>query len=1269
MADAPTGSGRIVTFYSYKGGTGRSMGLANVAWLMALSGFKVLVIDWDLEAPGLHRYFRPFLEDQDLSASDGLIDFVIHFAEAASEQTGDAPPADWYKPYSNLLRYAIQLDYDFPGDGTLDFIPAGRQNPAYAVRVNSFNWKHFYEKLNGERVLEEARRIMREEYDYVLIDSRTGVSDTAGICTVQMPDDLVVCFTLNLQSVLGASAAAASVVEQRRLQPIRVFPIAMRVEPNEKLKTSIMKAFAKPKFLALLPAAMTEEQKDKYWGESDVPYIPFYAFEENLAYFRDEVNSKTSVLAAMRLIAGHLAGAEITDLPRLDPQVRAETVAAYDAFSVTKVAGAKSEQPKTAVYISSDSDEAVADLRSALQDSGLEALARGGGDDEVARQENLKRSVRRASAFLIVIGESGLTSLQREELLYVERVRSVSGGSRIPIWNVLLPGAQPETLPRLLLPYGVLDLRDGGDPGARTVALLDSATKEPLDHLPVGPYPGLNPFTQDDRPMFSGRNALVDRLAEAVAQFSLVALIGPPRSGKKSIIQAGLIPRLKGQFGWDVRLDLPTPYSPVPAALSNPYVRVLLVVNVPVLAAYVTQIRKATGEVIYSTQAGWNLSPGSYPIHSVLIVAETAEQVSFCEFTLTERNLAAVATRIEVPPLSEAELAAAITEPAFRAGLQVDPALAKRIAADLRDEPVQLPLLQYVLAQLWAREPRGILTMAKYEAMGGVRLVEQQCEAVFASLSADYQMRCLRALTRLIFVPDAGPATPQSATEASLSPADPVALQLFLSAGILAQEREQSSQTDSWRFSDRIFLERWPRLQTLVDQNREFLRWRQGLDRNLSAWQSNRRTFTLLNGEQLAEAQRQAAQHPGELNQQECDYIGASSGNLSSDVQQISAAQTQRKRSSYGWAAAGALAVLASGAYLYISQQHEAQYQGLVRAAQQLSSRGDFEEALAQYQKAASVRPDDSLVAKETGSVYASLGQPVDAMRAFDKAVRLGTTDIDTLAQRGDIYAQLGSIQAAQKDWLSVLAAVPGDQHTKQDLIQIAAKTPGRITVILYTHGIADPTERELLIGNLQKAGFLVQQRPYGLTQPPNVLWYAGIPAEQWRKAAQLAIQAGVALRETKQAEIGAFNIQIGYSANALSRPPITPEDLGDQAGPSPATKEIPARGWCYQETASPATARLDRYRSNANVERLTSGYGAYCHTVQQDCEKAVSGSRTASPCVFVDKLDMKSWGGTPSRGYLGSWYRVNLAGPIPPPFPQPPSGTVPSQRTQNGKK
>jgi MinD-like ATPase involved in chromosome partitioning or flagellar assembly len=66
--------GKIVTFYSYKGGTGRSMALANVAWILASNGKRVLTVDWDLEAPGLHRYFKPFLVDKDLTSSDGIID-------------------------------------------------------------------------------------------------------------------------------------------------------------------------------------------------------------------------------------------------------------------------------------------------------------------------------------------------------------------------------------------------------------------------------------------------------------------------------------------------------------------------------------------------------------------------------------------------------------------------------------------------------------------------------------------------------------------------------------------------------------------------------------------------------------------------------------------------------------------------------------------------------------------------------------------------------------------------------------------------------------------------------------------------------------------------------------------------------------------------------------------------------------------------------------------------------------------------------------------
>ena len=134
----PLPNGKIITFYSYKGGTGRSMALANVAWILASSRQRVLVVDWDLEAPGLHRYFRPFLIDKELTSSEGLIDFVIDFADEAIKplEAGEAAPdADWYIERADVMPYVLTLNYpDFPAGGKIDLLPAGRQGATYAAR-------------------------------------------------------------------------------------------------------------------------------------------------------------------------------------------------------------------------------------------------------------------------------------------------------------------------------------------------------------------------------------------------------------------------------------------------------------------------------------------------------------------------------------------------------------------------------------------------------------------------------------------------------------------------------------------------------------------------------------------------------------------------------------------------------------------------------------------------------------------------------------------------------------------------------------------------------------------------------------------------------------------------------------------------------------------------------------------------------------------------------------------------------------------------------
>lgn len=331
MADA----GKIITFYSYKGGTGRSMALANVAWILASSGKRVLTIDWDLEAPGLHRYFYPFLIDKDLTYSEGIIDFIIEYSMAALTPPGSGDlQKDWFLPYANILRYATSLNWPFEGQGKLDFIPAGRQGPSYSTRVNSFDWQDFYNRLGGWAFLEAAKEKMRAEYDYILIDSRTGVSDTSGICTVQMPDTLVVCYLLNNQSIDGSAAVAASVYEQRQ-KSLRVFPIAMRVENSEKEKRDFRREYARDIF-----DAYTEELRDKerYRSKVQFPYVPYYAYEEILATFGDKPEDTNTLLESAERLTSFLTNGSVNEFKcNFDLKRRREVLTSYAQLPKSKL--------------------------------------------------------------------------------------------------------------------------------------------------------------------------------------------------------------------------------------------------------------------------------------------------------------------------------------------------------------------------------------------------------------------------------------------------------------------------------------------------------------------------------------------------------------------------------------------------------------------------------------------------------------------------------------------------------------------------------------------------------------------------------------------------------------------------------------------------------------------------------------------------------------------------------------------------------------------
>jgi MinD-like ATPase involved in chromosome partitioning or flagellar assembly len=291
--------GQIFTFYSYKGGTGRSMALANVACLLArhksdsIQG-RVLLVDWDLEAPGLHRFFQDRLRDltsQALELRPGLIDIFSELRKALSNL-----PKHKEEPTSNVnvfLRQTIPLgDYVIETEiDNLHLLTAGRFDDGYARRVNSFNWN----ALNNLApwLFTWFGNYLAEAYDYVLIDSRTGITDASGICTSILPERLITVFTPNRQSLEGVLEIAKRAVSYRRksddLRPLLIFPLPSRIEPTmERLRRfwrSDQAIGYQPRFEDLIRQTygVSKCSLADYFDDVQIQQVPDYAYGEGIA--------------------------------------------------------------------------------------------------------------------------------------------------------------------------------------------------------------------------------------------------------------------------------------------------------------------------------------------------------------------------------------------------------------------------------------------------------------------------------------------------------------------------------------------------------------------------------------------------------------------------------------------------------------------------------------------------------------------------------------------------------------------------------------------------------------------------------------------------------------------------------------------------------------------------------------------------------------------------------------------------------------------------
>lgn len=233
----------IVTFYSFKGGVGRTMTLVNTAYALAKMGARVLMVDFDLEAPGMSHFFAKEVRERRQPGARDALDLLLDAKASLSQLEHEERPA---APPPSLSAYVVELgppEQDSAGarlsrylTGRVDLLPSALEARARdgsdlngpvpvdyldrlaALDLPSVFGPHGPGHLYGKHVGDHFRRARFEapgdeifalrkrviaSYDFVLVDSRTGLNEISGLCIGPLCDSAVICTGLNEQNIAG----------------------------------------------------------------------------------------------------------------------------------------------------------------------------------------------------------------------------------------------------------------------------------------------------------------------------------------------------------------------------------------------------------------------------------------------------------------------------------------------------------------------------------------------------------------------------------------------------------------------------------------------------------------------------------------------------------------------------------------------------------------------------------------------------------------------------------------------------------------------------------------------------------------------------------------------------------------------------------------------------------------------------------------------------------------------------------------------------------
>ncbi|MCU0445597.1 MAG: tetratricopeptide repeat protein [Microscillaceae bacterium] len=320
----------IYTFYSYKGGVGRTHLLANIAaYLCYYKKRKILLIDWDLEAPGLHFYFGK--RDEDIK-TQGLLDLLnAHIAlvknaevdRVLSEDDFTTPFAENEASEKKYIQNLINVE----NGGKIDLMPAICYEEGYHSQVEDFDWLKFYDQLYGGSYLLWFREQVKSEYDYVLIDSRTGFHDYSGICNVLMPDMNLVIVAPNQQNFDGAKKMVKRIIEadytkSGRRKPF-VLPILARLDDNRGDEADEWRA----KFASEFALTMPQFDINEFTS-------PILRFDKDSQTFTREILEQVSALTTIRYESRFALGEKIYFNSEAEPLVAGSSLENFENIAL-----------------------------------------------------------------------------------------------------------------------------------------------------------------------------------------------------------------------------------------------------------------------------------------------------------------------------------------------------------------------------------------------------------------------------------------------------------------------------------------------------------------------------------------------------------------------------------------------------------------------------------------------------------------------------------------------------------------------------------------------------------------------------------------------------------------------------------------------------------------------------------------------------------------------------------------------------------------------